>query len=152
SARSLLKETAAHLMAADREMLDTLLVRTRAWLGDAFDQAWAEGYAIQGKAAALAMVSCVVAASERSSAPELTASVPARIHADTLTAREREVAALVARGYSNREIAQALTVTVKTVEAHLTRILAKLGVASRVQVAICAPHRHHSERSQTRDP
>ncbi|HEY0604206.1 MAG TPA: tetratricopeptide repeat protein, partial [Herpetosiphonaceae bacterium] len=95
SARSLLKETAAHLMAADREMLDTLLVRTRAWLGNGFDQAWAEGYATQGNAAALAMVSRVLSASERSSAPELTASVPARIHADTLTAREREVAALV---------------------------------------------------------
>lgn len=54
---------------------------------------------------------------------------------DQLTPREHEVAALVAQGQSNRAIARALTVEVKTVEAHVTRIHAKLGTASRVQIA-----------------
>jgi ATP/maltotriose-dependent transcriptional regulator MalT len=52
-----------------------------------------------------------------------------------LTTREREVAALIARGRSNREIAEELFVGVRTVEAHITRILNKLGFSSRAQVA-----------------
>ncbi|HLO30984.1 MAG TPA: AAA family ATPase [Anaerolineales bacterium] len=55
-----------------------------------------------------------------------------------LTVREREVASLIARGKSNREIAEAMTVGVKTVETYVTRILHKLGCASRVQIATWA--------------
>jgi predicted ATPase/DNA-binding CsgD family transcriptional regulator len=55
-----------------------------------------------------------------------------------LTAREREVAALIAQGKSNREIAEAMTVGVKTVETYVTRILNKLGFDSRVQIATWA--------------
>ena len=44
-----------------------------------------------------------------------------------LTRRERETAVLIAQGMSNREIAEAMTVTEKTVEAYVTRILRKLG-------------------------
>jgi len=52
-----------------------------------------------------------------------------------LTERERQVATLVAQGQSNREIAQALIITVRTVEAHITRILDKLGLKSRGELA-----------------
>jgi non-specific serine/threonine protein kinase len=52
-----------------------------------------------------------------------------------LTAREREVAALIAQGKSNREIAKEMTVGVKTVETYVTRMLDKLGFDSRVQIA-----------------
>jgi len=55
-----------------------------------------------------------------------------------LTAREREVAALIAQGKSNREIAETMTVGVKTVETYVTRILNKLGFDSRVQIATWA--------------
>lgn len=55
-----------------------------------------------------------------------------------LTAREREVAALIAQGKSNREIAEAMTIQEKTVETYVTRILDKLGLDSRVQVALWA--------------
>jgi non-specific serine/threonine protein kinase len=55
-----------------------------------------------------------------------------------LTAREREVAALIAAGHANREIATTLVVGLKTVEAHVTRILTKLGFSSRAQVAAWA--------------
>ena len=55
-----------------------------------------------------------------------------------LTAREREVAALIAQGKSNKEIAEAMTVGVKTVETYVTRVLGKLGFDSRVQVATWA--------------
>jgi DNA-binding NarL/FixJ family response regulator len=50
---------------------------------------------------------------------------------DPLTRREREVAGLAARGRTNREIADELVVSVRTVENHLQRVYAKLGVSSR---------------------
>ena len=52
-----------------------------------------------------------------------------------LTRREGEIAALVARGMSNRAIAAALVISPRTVDGHVERILAKLGFSSRAQVA-----------------
>jgi DNA-binding CsgD family transcriptional regulator len=52
-----------------------------------------------------------------------------------LTSAERQVAALVAAGKKNREVASQLFTTVATVEAHLTRIYRKLGVRSRTELA-----------------
>jgi DNA-binding CsgD family transcriptional regulator len=54
---------------------------------------------------------------------------------DALTAAERRVAGLAAEGLSNREIAQRLFVTVKTVETHLGHVYTKLGVRSRSGLA-----------------
>jgi DNA-binding NarL/FixJ family response regulator len=52
-----------------------------------------------------------------------------------LTERERSVATLIAQGQSNREIADRLVVSERTVESHVANILFKLGFASRAQVA-----------------
>lgn len=52
-----------------------------------------------------------------------------------LTAREREIADLVAAGRTNREVAEQLVLRAKTIEAHLRNIYAKLGVRSRVELA-----------------
>ena len=52
----------------------------------------------------------------------------------SLTGAEQQVADLVAKGYSNREVADLLYVTIRTVEANLTRIYAKLGIRSRAQL------------------
>jgi len=54
---------------------------------------------------------------------------------DRLTAAESRVAGLVASGLTNREVASRLFTTVATVEAHLTRIYAKLGLRSRTELA-----------------
>lgn len=51
-----------------------------------------------------------------------------------LTAREREIANLVAAGRTNREVAEQLVLSAKTIEAHLRNIYAKLGVRSRVEL------------------
>lgn len=52
-----------------------------------------------------------------------------------LSAREREVAMRIHRGMSNREIAEELVLSVRTVDTHVQRILGKLGFASRAQIA-----------------
>jgi non-specific serine/threonine protein kinase len=58
--------------------------------------------------------------------------------AGRLTRREREVAALVAQGLTNREIAARLVVTVPTASTHVVHILNKLGFRSRAQIAAWA--------------
>jgi DNA-binding NarL/FixJ family response regulator len=61
----------------------------------------------------------------------------------SLTGREREVLAEIAKGRSNREIARALTVSEKTVKAHVSAVLAKLGVQDRTQAALLAVRNEH---------
>jgi non-specific serine/threonine protein kinase len=68
----------------------------------------------------------------------------ARPSSGPLTAREREVAALIARGYSNRRIADALVIAEPTAERHVSNILTKLGVHSRAEIAVWAD-RHLSD-------
>jgi non-specific serine/threonine protein kinase len=55
-----------------------------------------------------------------------------------LTAREHEVARLVAHGLTNHEIADALVVSVRTAEAHVEHIRNKLGVRTRAEIAAWA--------------
>ncbi|MGB8645662.1 MAG: response regulator transcription factor [Anaerolineae bacterium] len=57
---------------------------------------------------------------------------------ESLTAREREILALIAQGMNNREIAETLSVTVSTVKTHIEHILAKLQATDRVQAAVWA--------------
>ena len=62
------------------------------------------------------------------------AAQKARNKLDELTGREREVAALIAQGKSNGEIADELVVSKRTVESHIANILSKLGVMNRAQI------------------
>jgi DNA-binding NarL/FixJ family response regulator len=60
----------------------------------------------------------------------------ARERLDRLSSREREVALAVGRGLANAEIAAELYMSVATVKAHVSRLLTKLGVDNRVQIAL----------------
>jgi non-specific serine/threonine protein kinase len=61
---------------------------------------------------------------------------PAGTGEPLLTPREREVAELVARGLTNKQIAARLFITRRTAEGHLANILVKLGLTSRTQLAV----------------
>ncbi|WP_107309459.1 response regulator transcription factor [Streptomyces sp. TP-A0356] len=65
-----------------------------------------------------------------------TRRATARDRITALNDREREVAVAVGRGASNAEIAAALFMSVATVKTHVSRILAKLGLNNRVQIAL----------------
>ncbi|MET7518904.1 response regulator transcription factor [Streptomyces sp. NPDC005480] len=68
--------------------------------------------------------------------PQQDRRARAREHLAELADREREVAVAVGRGASNAEIAAELYMSVATVKAHVSRILAKLGLNNRVQIAL----------------
>jgi DNA-binding NarL/FixJ family response regulator len=70
------------------------------------------------------------------SAPEHHGSPPAQL--DALTEREREVMALVARGLSNDEIAESLTISPATAKTHVSRAMIKLGARDRAQLVVLA--------------
>jgi membrane-bound ClpP family serine protease/DNA-binding CsgD family transcriptional regulator len=72
----------------------------------------------------------------RCPAPVVAAAAPAL--ADPLTRREREIAALIARGLTNRQIAAELVIAETTADRHVSNILGKLDFATRSQVAVWA--------------
>ncbi|NBE56083.1 ATP-binding protein [Streptomyces boluensis] len=65
---------------------------------------------------------------------------------DTLTSREQEIALLVAEGLSNRQIAERLVISKRTVDSHLEHIMGKLGYGSRIQIATLAVARTAYEK------
>jgi DNA-binding NarL/FixJ family response regulator len=71
-------------------------------------------------------------------AARLMHEIRAPEHSEDLTKREHEVLRLLARGLSNKEIAQRLCLGEKTVKSYVSNILVKLGVQSRTQAALYA--------------
>jgi DNA-binding CsgD family transcriptional regulator len=66
---------------------------------------------------------------------------PRLLGAEALTASERRVAAMASEGLSNPEIAQALFITKKTVESHLSSAYRKLGIRSRAELTTALRHK-----------
>jgi non-specific serine/threonine protein kinase len=100
----------------------------RAQLGDqAFSAAWADGRAQP--------LDEMISFALEDDAPGLVSP------SEELSPREREVAILIARGHTNREIATMLVISEWTVDTHVRHILTKLHVRSRAQVAVWAVER-----------
>ena len=120
-----LRDAAAwRLSARARDEVAADIERLRSQLPTrAFERAWRRGLSLSLEQAA-----------QLASAPgDDTIADDAR--AETLTPREREIAGLVAEGLTNRQIATRLVIAPGTVRIHVERILGKLGLTSRVQVA-----------------
>ena len=95
----------------------------------AFEQAWESGRAMSsGEVVTFALADAVE--------PAAVSSRPSPL--ESLTTREREVTLLVARGFTNREIAATLVIAERTVESHVTHVLVKLALRSRAQLAVWA--------------
>jgi predicted ATPase/DNA-binding CsgD family transcriptional regulator len=111
--------------AADQERTVAALGST---LGaEAFARAWEAG-----RRRPLEEIVAEALAPAQPAAPPLP---PSGTRSGPLTRREREVAALIARGMTNRQIAEELFIAERTADTHVEHILAKLGLASRSQVA-----------------
>jgi len=104
----------------DRALYGRIEAEARATLGEAaFEATWAEGRAMSPEEA-------IEYALEEPTAPHDQSRAPSG-----LTRRELEVLGLLARGMSNQQIAESLTISEHTVHRHVSNVLGKLGVSSR---------------------
>jgi non-specific serine/threonine protein kinase len=122
-----------HWWAAERSRA---VEATRASLGETgFAACWAEGQAMPlDEAAAYALATDQSPLTEPSPAPAPPGPVE-RHPTSPLSGREREVAALIAQGLTNRQIAEQLVISEWTADTHVRHILTKLDFRSRTQVA-----------------
>jgi DNA-binding CsgD family transcriptional regulator len=81
--------------------------------------------------------------------PHRIAGSASPLPAENLSPREKDVLALVTKGYSNKAIARALFISPNTVKTHVASLLTKLRVDSRVQLAALATRQGRFERSHT---
>jgi non-specific serine/threonine protein kinase len=140
TAEALRDSLASHRLAADQAAFDQRVSATRARLGEPeFAAAWAEGQAMTLEQTIEYALTPVEAA---------TLAIT-RKEKGLLTPREQEVARLIVRGLTNREIASSLTVSERTVDAHVQHILNKLEFHSRAQIASWATERRFKTGDQT---
>ncbi len=126
AAQTLAEVVGSPVGAVTYQRLSAVMTRLRG--DERFAAQWEEGAAMNlEEAVAVALATPATPGPHRAPSPP-----PER---EPLTQREREIAALLARGDSNRQIADALFIGVGTVNVHVHRILGKLGLYSRQQVA-----------------
>jgi non-specific serine/threonine protein kinase len=116
---------------AERHLYGPYIAAARAQLGEAaWEVAWAEGKAMTQEAA----VEYALSEKELTSSEE-SGETALGVREEILTRREQEVAVLLARGLTNRQIAAELMLSEHTVTTHVRNILKKLGLHSRTEVA-----------------
>jgi DNA-binding CsgD family transcriptional regulator len=118
---------------------DARISGVRSGMGEeAWDEAWRKGRAMTlDEAISYALKEGEKTDPLATSAPEEPAVDQAPL---VLTHREEEVAAMIAQGMSNRQIAQELFLSERTIENHISKILRKLEFTSRTEIAAWATH------------
>jgi two-component system NarL family response regulator len=103
----------------------------------------ARGYVLKGESGREDLLTCIraVSSGELWIHPYAATKLAERMTESNLTSREKEVLRLMAVGKSNKEIGSSLDVTEGTVKVHVNHILAKLGVAGRVEAIMIALQR-----------
>jgi predicted ATPase/DNA-binding CsgD family transcriptional regulator len=144
---ALSQETQTGLDASLHQFADfraACLESTRAALGDAgFEAALARG---RGMSPERVVAFCLGRPpDDQVGASAMPVPLPATDPLAALTPREREVAELVGKGLTNKEIAAAMTLSRRTVEGHVDRALTKLGFTSRTQIAALISGREHPQ-------
>jgi predicted ATPase/DNA-binding SARP family transcriptional activator/DNA-binding CsgD family transcriptional regulator len=134
-----LREAVGYQHAPEEGALrEPYLATTRSRLDErVWEAAWAEGRG-------MSMEQAVEYALSEEKAPASISPTPKRPSADespALTRREEEVAALVSRGLTNHEISTKLGISERTASNHVAKILHKLGLRSRTQIASWASER-----------
>ncbi len=133
AAARLRERTGAELDPLTQAEYGTYVATTRATLGEtAFTEAWSAGARLP-LAEAVAEADALLAA-----VPAADTAADGQVAAFGLSPREREVLRLVAAGRSNREIAEALSISIPTAKVHVRAILTKLGLDSRTAAAAFA--------------
>jgi predicted ATPase/DNA-binding CsgD family transcriptional regulator len=121
---------------ADQPKYQAVIEKLRIEIGsEDFESAWQEGWGLPHRDGIHLALSSIAASDSE--------DLGGRTHSGSskpggLSPRELETVVLIAHGKSNREIAERMTVRVKTVETYITRIMNKLGFDSRVQIATWA--------------
>jgi predicted ATPase/DNA-binding CsgD family transcriptional regulator len=133
AAHAFLQRSGTLIDPSDQPEHERNMASVRARLGEAaFEAAWAEGQAMTFDQAVAYAQSAFDAGNLSAPHPQLAKAFHS---ANDLTRRERDVALRVAEGKSNRAIAEELVITERTVEGHVSNILAKRGFRSRAQIA-----------------
>jgi predicted ATPase/DNA-binding CsgD family transcriptional regulator len=125
----------APLAPADQVDFERDLGRGKASLST---QAWATAHQRGRSLGVTEALSLAIAGPQASPTDDSAAAAGTTAPRSVLSPRETEVAALIARGLSNREIAAGLVITEKTAANHVEHIMAKLSLRSRAQIAVWA--------------
>jgi predicted ATPase/DNA-binding CsgD family transcriptional regulator len=137
AADALRRSTAAVQPRVEQGLVARTLGRVTARLSEPiFADAWARGQAMPTQAA----IDFALSIDHGAGDPAVAGDASGDGSLGRLSPREREVAQLIALGRSNREIAEALVLSSKTVESHVKHIFDKLGLQGRTEVAVWATH------------
>jgi predicted ATPase/DNA-binding SARP family transcriptional activator/DNA-binding CsgD family transcriptional regulator len=133
AAESLLDNLGGSLGPAERHFYGPYIAAARAQMDHrAWEAAWAEGRAMSLEEA----VEYVLAEEEQAPTTTPVSEEPSVLRqSGTLTRREQEISVLVARGLTNRQIAAELVISEHTVATHIGKVLKKLKLHSRAQIA-----------------
>jgi predicted ATPase/class 3 adenylate cyclase/DNA-binding CsgD family transcriptional regulator/Tfp pilus assembly protein PilF len=145
AATSLRERVGAPRSRTGQLKLDEVLGPARnALSGEVAEAAWQAGLALgmdEAVAAALALTEPGLPPDPHAAMANDAAAAKADLAATVLTRREQEVAALIGRGLTNRQISEALVITEGTAANHVNHILDKLAFSSRAQIAVWAVER-----------